>query len=136
MKLKYVLSVPFTLLMGAIITGLFGLYKSNYIGITCTHQFPSVFSSYFLHTSGFHLLQNIILLMIVSKLEFDFGNVTFSLMFLSAVVVSALVEYCLRFHPKIPCSVGISGVLLGMLLIEISHSNKTFKVETKKTELS
>ncbi|MBU2892996.1 rhombosortase [Colwellia sp. D2M02] len=85
-------------------------------------------SGHFFHTNGYHLLLNIMALLLLSLLHSKFYTIKrYSLLFLFCAVFCSLALYL--FEPSLIQYVGLSGVLHGVFawgaLMDVRHGDKT-----------
>jgi membrane associated rhomboid family serine protease len=60
----------------------------------------------------------------MSRIEYDQGSLTFSLLVASIVVISSLSEYQLSLlKENTPCGVGFSGIVIGLVAFEMKGVN-------------
>ena len=116
---QYFLSIPVSLILFVVIVTLFVLYHTGDVTVNCKHTFLAEIQSFFMHVSWGHITRNIVLLFLMSRLEYDLGSVSFLLLFGCIIVLCALMEYMVRLWPSMPCSIGMAGVFLALALVEI-----------------
>jgi membrane associated rhomboid family serine protease len=119
MKLGYLAFVPVSLALATVLIVIYILLCTNTIQTDCRHRFLSELKGTFYHGSILHLLGNILVLAVLSRLEYDYGSVAFLVLALFLVLTVSTGEWFVRFHEKSKCSIGMSAVLLGLLVFEL-----------------
>jgi len=118
-------SANITLTISLIIIVIYALYKIEFIkNIPCEKDVLSILKSNFVHTDGAHLMANLYGLYAVSNIETKLGTDNFVWLFLFILVISTLTEYIIKQTFDVKCSIGISGILMGLLTWNIIISNK------------
>ena len=84
-------------------------------GIPCEQDISSKILANFIHTDFMHLISNLSGLYLISELESRLGSKQFLKIFVLITIILSLLEYCL----KTKCSIGISGVLYGLVAYEM-----------------
>ena len=98
------------------ITLIYFLYNSNILTtIPCDQDFSSKLLSNFIHTNSVHLISNLMGLYLISELENRIGSSNFSILVILITIILSLFEYTV----KSGCSIGISGVLYGLVAYEM-----------------
>jgi len=91
-------------------------YHLNIINeIPCEQDITSKILANFIHTDFMHLISNLSSLYLISELEYNIGSKHFFKIFFLITTILSLLEYSL----KTKCSVGISGVLYGLVAYEM-----------------
>jgi membrane associated rhomboid family serine protease len=122
---KPYVSANITLTISLIIIVIYALYKIEFIkNIPCEKDVLSILKSNFVHTDGAHLMANLYGLYAVSNIETKLGTDNFVWLFIFILVISTLTEYIIKQTFDIKCSIGISGILMGLLTWNIIISNK------------
>ena len=121
--------VPVCVLLAVTLITVFSLYVSNLVrSIPCGKKGVSVFLSNFVHIDPYHLAANLFALYSLSRIEISLGWKQFVGLLLFILACNTLVEVMLHAYcPSMPCSIGFSGVLFGMMAWEL--------VATKKLDL-
>ena len=86
---------------------------------SCEHTIPNISYRQFVHVELFHLLVNLYGLYILSRVEEKIGFKNFSILILSLLVVSTLIEFGVSKFTDLNCSIGFSGILFGILAWEL-----------------
>ena len=118
--------VPICTFIAVVSLVVFGLYVSKIIkAVPCGKTIISVFNSTFVHLDIYHLFANLLALYSLSRVEESMGmsNFGFLLMFLFAF--NCITEVLLyKMFPNLPCSVGLSGILFGIMTWEMVSKQK------------
>ena len=92
------------------------LYNSNILTtIPCDQDFSSKLLSNFIHTNSVHLISNLMGIYFISELEIKIGSSNFLTLVILITVILSIFEYAV----KSGCSIGISGVLYGLVAYEM-----------------
>ena len=114
-----------SLSVSLIIIIIYSLYKTTiFKNIPCNNDIVSILSSTFIHTDGAHLIANLYGMYAVSNIETDIGTENFVWLFVFILSFSTIFEYIIRETFDTKCSIGISGILMGLLTWNIIISNK------------
>lgn len=107
--------------LGISIIIIFLLYWVNLIKtIPCNNDLTSAIKSHFIHTDPFHIVSNLYALYAISRVEQKMSSKKFILLILFIVLVSSVLEVVVhKIIPSIPCSIGFSGVLFGLMTWEL-----------------
>lgn len=119
----YILSIPVTILVAVILITVYLLQMTRIVSVNCKHTFLAQIATIFFHGSPMHLISNLTGLALVSKFEYQFGSMNYFLVLLTLICITNLLEYFIRFHKKAHCSIGFSGILIGIAIIELVHDN-------------
>lgn len=100
---------------------IFSLYTTSVIkSVPCGKNMKDVFLSSFVHVDSFHLFSNMYALYALSRVERYLGTKKFFSLVVFLLFVNTLFETALhKVTDKIPCSIGFSGVLFGIMTWEI-----------------
>ena len=100
-------------------------YSSNIISyIPCDNNLASNILSNFVHTDPTHLIYNLYAILALSRVETILGSKQFLYLIIFLTLMNSIFETLLKkIVPKIPCSIGFSGVLFGILFWEIISNN-------------
>lgn len=93
--------------------------------IPCEKNMVSIFYSNFIHVEPYHLIANLFALYVLSRVERDIGAKQFSMLILFLLVITSLTEVLIHKIIHLPCSIGFSGILFGVMAYEIT-SKKGF----------
>lgn len=92
------------------------LYILNILkSIPCSNDVLSKFYSNFIHTDMYHLFSNAYFLYTLFIVENRLGSKKFFALVFFILITSSLIEVILNSIYKLPCSIGISGLLFGLL---------------------
>jgi len=84
-----------------------------------------VFMTNFIHIDFEHLLANLFGLYSLSRVERNMGTKPFFFLVLYLLIVSSVIESIIhKIFKNIPCSIGFSGVLFGVMTYEIIKTKK------------
>jgi membrane associated rhomboid family serine protease len=90
---------------------------------SCQKTFIAHLSNTFMHASTLHIIGTVLALGIMSRIEYDQGSLTFTLLVTSLVILSSLLEYQLRLCDKsAPCGIGFSGIVIGLVAFELKDT--------------
>ena len=118
--------VPISSFIAVSIITIFSLYLTNVIKtIPCGDTVLSSFYSNFLHIEPAHLIGNLTALYALSRVERAIGSKQFIALIIFLLVFNSIVESIIhKRYPNIPCSIGFSGVLFGIMSWEMITNNK------------
>ncbi len=122
--IQYILSVPVCIVLLLVFTLVYILSQAGLVKVNCAHTLAAELQSFFVHTHFFHFLGTIISLGLISRFEYDIGSISFVLICLSILACCTLTEYAIRFSPKSSCTIGASGIILGIAIAEIINDQK------------
>jgi hypothetical protein len=122
--IQYVLSVPVSIVLFLVFTTVYILCHAGIVKVNCAHTLVAELQSFFVHTHLLHYLGTIISLALISRFEYDIGSISFLLICLSILACCTLTEYAIRFSPKSSCTIGASGIILGIAIAEIINDKK------------
>lgn len=107
--------------LSIIIIIIFSLYQTNAIkSLPCNKGIIDNFKGTFVHIDQIHLLFNLYGLYALSRVELKLGKTKFLALILFLVLCNLVLETLMyHFVPSIPCSIGISDLLFGILSYEI-----------------
>lgn len=119
--IKDVRIVPVSSFIAISIIIIFSLYATTALKtIPCGKNLLSNFNSNFVHTDPYHLISNLYALYALSRVEISLGPKKFFILVLFLLLVNTLFEGAVhKMSPNIPCSIGFSGVLFGIMTWEI-----------------
>lgn len=123
---KKVQDVPVSAFLGVIIIVVFSLYLTTAIKtIPCGKDVLSSFYSNFVHIEPYHLIANLYALYALSRVEQRIGSKQFVAIVIFSLFFNTLVETGIhKLNENIPCSIGFSGVLFGIMTWELVTSKK------------
>lgn len=113
--------VPVSIFLSVSIIVVFSLYLTNAIKtIPCGNNVLSGFFSNFIHIEPYHLMANLFALYALSRVERNIGAKKFITLIVFLLIFNTIIEVALhKLFPKIPCSIGFSGVLFGIMTWEL-----------------
>ena len=115
---------PITSFLTVVIVVLFSLYYTSILKtIPCEKNMKSIFISQFIHIDFFHLISNLYGFYALSRVELAMGPKKFFILVLFLLIFNTIFEFILHRLLKTPCSIGISGILYGIVTFELL-SNK------------
>lgn len=99
----------------------FSLYLTSAIkSIPCNNDVMSSFLSNFVHVDPYHLMANIFALYALSKVEREIGSKKFTGLVIFLLIFNTIAEVAVnKVFRDLPCSIGFSGVLFGIMTWEI-----------------
>ena len=114
-------NTPVCAFIASFIILVFSLYTTSVIkSIPCNKNMRDVFLSSFVHVDSFHLFANTYALYALSRVERYLGAKKFFSLVIFLLFVNTLFETALhKITNKIPCSIGFSGVLFGIMTWEV-----------------
>jgi membrane associated rhomboid family serine protease len=105
-----------------IISTIYLLFTTGYFAsLPCDGNFLSKVSSNFVHVDFIHLASNVVGLYFISELEPQIGSEKFLQLFVVLNIFLGLIE---SYFYKDKCSIGISGVLYGLIAYEMFKFKK------------
>lgn len=108
----------------------FLMFNANVIAVLpCDKGISDVFMSNFVHIDAMHLISNLYALYAVSRVEQEMGFQSFIWLLIFLLIVNTLTEFVSkRIWEDMPCSIGFSGILFGLMTWELV-SKREFDVE-------
>lgn len=112
---------PISAFIATVVIVIFSLYTTNAIKtIPCEKNMIDNFKSTFVHVDCIHLMSNLYALYALSRVERELGFKKFFFLIIFLVCVNTAFETGVhKLTNKIPCSIGFSGVLFGIMTYEI-----------------
>lgn len=132
-SIKDVRDVPVSSFLAISIIIVFSLYATTALKtIPCGKDLLANFTSNFIHIDPYHLIANLYALYALSRVEVSLGPKKFFILVLFLLFVNTLFEGAVhKMIPDIPCSIGFSGVLFGMMTWElVTNKGLDFYVAT------
>jgi len=113
--------IPVSLFIAVSIVVVFSLYLTTAIKtIPCGKNVMSSFMSNFVHLDPYHLMANLFALYALSRVERDIGGKRFMGLIIFLLIFNSIAEVTAhKLFPEMPCSIGFSGVLFGIMTWEI-----------------
>lgn len=113
--------IPVSLFLAVSIVVVFSLYLTTAIKtIPCGKDVMSSFMNNFVHLDYYHLTANLFALYALSRVERDIGGKRFMGLIIFLLFFNSIAEVTThKLFPGIPCSIGFSGVLFGVMTWEI-----------------
>jgi membrane associated rhomboid family serine protease len=113
-------NIPVSIFLAIIIVFIYALYLTSVIkAVPCARNFVSTFLSNFVHIDPYHLVANLIAIYALSRVEEEIGAKRFIGLIVFLLVFNTIAETLLYKFTKIPCAIGFSGVLFGVMTWEI-----------------
>lgn len=75
----------------------------------------------FVHADLKHILSNLFVFYILSRIEVTHGSIFFVLMLVQLMVITIVLEIIVKSIWNIPCSIGFSGILFGLAVWELIY---------------
>ena len=117
MKIK---NNPVCAFISVLIIIIFSLYTTSALKtIPCEKDMISIFISNFIHIDTFHLMANLYGIYSLSKIEILLGSKKFLILVLFLSIFNTVFESILHKIINTPCSIGMSGILYGVITFEI-----------------
>lgn len=100
---------------------IFSLYTTNAIkSVPCRKNMTDNFLSSFVHVDSVHIFANLYTLYALSRVEIQLGSKKFFILIVFLLCINTIFKTLLhKMTNKIPCSIGFSGVLFGIMTWEI-----------------
>jgi len=119
-SLKQFNDIPVSLFLAVSIIVVFSLYITTAIKtIPCGKDIKSLFFSNFVHIDPYHLMVNLFALYALSRVERELGAKKFISLIVFLLIFTSVTEVMIhKVYPYIPCSIGFSGVLFGIMTWE------------------
>lgn len=110
---------------------IFSLYTTKAIvSLPCDKNMTDIFLNSFIHIDSFHLFINLYTLYTFSRIEILLGTKKFFMLITFLLFMNTIFKNIMhKITNKIPCSIGFSGVLFGIMSWEIV-TNKGFDINT------
>lgn len=114
-------NIPICTFLGVSMVVVFTLYLTNMVKtIPCGSEMIPNFLSNFVHTDFYHLSANMFALYALSRVETEIGTKQFISLLSFLLIFNTVFETILhKMNSKIPCSIGFSGVLFGIVAWEL-----------------
>jgi len=118
--------VPVSKYLAVSIIIVFMLYTLNILKeIPCQNDMVGSMKSHFIHLEPMHIFSNLLALYALSRVENEMKSKKFLLLVAFIIVFSSVLEIAVRrIIPSIPCSIGFSGVLFGVMTWEMLCKKK------------
>lgn len=121
MKIK---NNPVCAFISVLIIIIFSLYTTSALkSIPCEKDMVSIFICNFIHIDLFHLIANLYAIYSLSRVEILLGSKKFFILVLFLSIFNTVFESILHKIINTPCSIGISGILYGVITFEILLTN-------------
>jgi membrane associated rhomboid family serine protease len=113
--------IPVSVFFAVSIIIVFSLYLTTAIKtIPCGNDVMSSFLSNFVHVDSYHLMANLFALYSLSRVEQNVGTKRFLGLIVFLLIFNTLAETIVhKAYPNMPCSIGFSGILFGIMTWEI-----------------
>jgi len=114
--------IPVSLFLAVSIVFVFALYVTTVIKtIPCGNTVLSSFCSNFVHVDTYHLFANLLALYALTRVERDIGAKQFSFLIVFLLIFTSVSEVTAhKIFPGMPCSIGLSGILFGIMSWELT----------------
>ena len=121
MENQYFKNIPVSLFIATSIVVIFSLYITTAIKtIPCGKDIMSVFMGNFVHIDPYHLLANLFGLYSLARIEREIGTKRFIGLLVFLLLFTSTTEVIIhKLHDDMPCSIGFSGVLFGLIAWEM-----------------
>ena len=118
--------IPVSLFLAVSIVIVFALYVTTAIKtIPCGKDILSSFYSNFVHIEPYHLMANLFALYTLARVEKDIGPKRFGALIVFLLLFTSIVEVIShKLFSKLPCSIGLSGVLFGIMTWELTTTKE------------
>lgn len=114
--------IPVSIFLAVTIVVVFSLYLTTAIKtIPCGKDVMSSFMSNFVHIDPYHLMANLFAMYALSRVERDIGGKRFTALIIFLLIFNTIAEVTAhKLFPEMPCSIGFSGVLFGIMTWELA----------------
>lgn len=121
MENQYFKNIPVSLFLATSIVVVFSLYLTTAIKtIPCEKDIMSIFIGNFIHIDPYHLLANLFGLYSLARIERQIGTKRFIGLLIFLLLFTSITEVAIhKLYDKMPCSIGFSGVLFGLIAWEM-----------------
>ena len=118
--------VPLCSFIAVVLIVVFLLYVTTLLKVVpCGKDIMSAFYSQFVHLDINHLLANLLALYSLSRVERKIGWNNFTALLVFLISINVVIEVAVhKVRPNLPCSIGFSGILFGILTWEMVSSRK------------
>ena len=108
---------PVTCLVSTGMIVVFLLYRTNTIDtLPCHNGLNTALARHFTHIAPEHLLSNLIVFGSLSRIEEIIGSIAYIKLLVQLALWSAGLEASIKYQFKIPCAIGFSSILFGLLV--------------------
>ena len=113
--------IPVSVFLAVTIIIVFSLYLTNLLkSVPCQKNLGTIFVNNFVHIDLYHLIGNLLGLYSLSRIERSLGAKKFIILVTSLLVTASVLEVIIyRIFSSIQCSIGISGLLFGLITWEL-----------------
>jgi membrane associated rhomboid family serine protease len=113
--------IPVSLFLAVSIIMVFALYLTTAIKtLPCGKDIMTSFLSNFVHIDSYHLMANLFALYALSRVERSIGAKPFIALIVFLLLFTSIAEvFAHKMFPALPCSIGFSGVLFGLMAWEL-----------------
>lgn len=113
--------IPISVFLAVTIIIIFSLYFTNLLkSIPCQKNLSNIFINNFIHIDIYHLVGNILGLYSMSRIERSLGTKKFIILICCLLLTASILEVItFQLFPSIPCGIGISGLLFGLITWEL-----------------
>jgi len=118
---QYINDIPVSIFFSVLIIIIFLLYTTTLVKtIPCGNSLLENFYSNFIHTDPYHIMSNLYAIYAVSRVERKLGTKKFIYLTIFILIINTILETLAKsLKPSLPCSIGFSGVLFGIMTYEI-----------------
>lgn len=113
--------IPISIFFSILIIIIFLLYTTTIIKtIPCGNSLLENFYSNFIHTDPYHIMSNLYAIYAISRVERKLGTKKFIYLTIFILIINTILETIAKsLKPSLPCSIGFSGVLFGIMTYEL-----------------
>lgn len=117
-------NIPVCTFLSVTLIIIFLLYTFSIIKeVPCEKNLKSIFLSNFVHTNVYHLLTNLFSFYSIAYVEQKLGPKTFFGLIIFLLIFNTIFEFIVHsINKNIPCSIGFSGILFGLITYEFVSS--------------
>ena len=118
---------PISAFLATLLIIIFLLLFTNILKVnSCDKDFTTNIISNFLHIDLLHLLSNLYGLYVLSRIEQKLGSTKFIIIISLIVIINTIIETVAHKIINLPCSIGFSAILYGLLAWELVSKNSDF----------
>lgn len=110
---------PISSFLSIILIIIFLLYTTSIIkSVSCSNDVLTIFYNNFVHTDFSHIVANLVSLYALSRVETKLSSKKFILLIIYLLIFNTVLETFANRLFNMPCTIGFSGVLFGILAFD------------------
>ena len=106
---------PVSIVVALVLVAVFVMYRTSNVSVPCENNLLTNASRDFIHIDPYHLIVNLMGLYYVASLERRVGSYKYASLIAILVALSSIFTYTSEKLFNLNCSIGFSGVLLGLM---------------------